>query len=47
MFPFFIDFVLESELNATSADLSGVDKKKGNFVRSEGLFSDYVIDYWF
>ena len=47
MFPFFIDFVLESELNATSADLSGVDKKKRYFIRGEGLFSNDVVNYGF
>ena len=44
MLPLFIYFVLEGELNATCADLSGVDKEKRYFIRSKWLFSDDVVN---
>ena len=47
VFPFLVNFVFECELDIAATHLSTVNKKQRDFVRSEGLFSDYVVDYRF
>lgn len=42
--PFFVDLVLEGELNVAAAYLTSVDEEQRDLVRCKRFFADYVIE---